>query len=556
MGQAAFDSPDGRWTPRYRLQYRPPLFALSFVTHLIPSMKILFAATLVLCWSVPLSTTQALAQGSAQGRSTGVAVSPLQIRKTVQAGNVTKDNILIQSLEEVPMRVSVRIQSVLFEDWTYLPQFGARHSRDAFPWFATNIITRDLRPFDKLEVPIDATVPRTTRGRTSVYWAMATVDLSVPSQPTRILPSFQIPLIYLVGARPIRPEVTIGSPELLAGKTGATTYLPFINDSAGYTPISAFITVRNMATGRIITTMQEAGRNLYPESRRKLTFSLGHLAPGQYSVSARAEIGTRRLPAVTSNFTVTETEARQLTTADTFSIAPVAIDPPLINETLVPGARRSVPIKITNTSANAIAVSIAPRLLTQATTGALEVSETAPPKGATLYATPDSVVIGPRQTANVRLVLEVAPGATGETCFGVAVQDINAKTSFSGITVAVLTVKGTLAPKLSLVPGALRRNNGDPYSLEFSILNTGNQALQPNVTAGLFDNGGTRFMTGINLPILGDGSILPGATLENKVAIPPKLKPGNYVVEVDYQYGPDLKATMRVPFKVANHPSK
>ena len=45
-------------------------------------------------------------------------------------------------------------------------------------------------------------------------------------------------------------------------------------------------------TGRIQATAQEVGRNLYPESRRRLPFSLGRLAVGQYSVTAKAEIGT------------------------------------------------------------------------------------------------------------------------------------------------------------------------------------------------------------------------------------------------------------------------
>jgi hypothetical protein len=177
-------------------------------------------------------------------------------------------------------------------------------------------------------------------------------------------------------------------------------------------------------------------------------------------------------------------------------------------------------------------------------------SETALPKGVLLYASPDRVVVGPKQTTNVRLVLQVDKSARGENCFGIAVQDLNSKSSFSGMAVAVLTVKGTLEPKLDLVSGAVRRNGGYPYSVEYSIVNGGNQALQPVYGATLFDNGGTRMVNNLAVPPLGDGSILPGARLENKVAIPPGLKAGTYVVEIDYQYGSDLKTSVRVPFKI------
>jgi hypothetical protein len=180
----------------------------------------------------------------------------------------------------------------------------------------------------------------------------------------------------------------------------------------------------------------------------------------------------------------------------------------------------------------------------------LELSETALPIGVSLFASPNQVVIGPKQTSNVRLVLQVDQSARGENCFGIAVQDLGSKSSFSGLAVAVLTVKGTLEPKLALVPGQVRRNGGYPFSVEYSIVNGGNQALQPIYGATLFDNGGTRMVNNLTVPPLGDGSILPGARLENKLAIPPGLQPGNYVVEIDYQYGTDLRASLRLPFKI------
>lgn len=488
--------------------------------------------------------------GNAQPtRSTGVTVAPLQIRKLVQTGTTTKDKLSVQSLEEVPMQIRVRVNSVLFSEWTYAPQFGVQHSRDAAPWFGQREIIKSLRPFEKAEFPLSAVIPRTIGGRTNVYWAMATVELAVPSEPTRILPSFQIPLIYLIG-RPVRPDVKIGSPELSVGKSGGTVYVPFTNDSAAYTPISAFITVRNLSTGRILQTAQESGRNLYPESKRRLPFALGRLGPGQYLISAATEIGSRRLPAVTAKYTVTESSAHPLTPSESYTIAPVQVDPPFVGETLTPGAQRSRAIRITNTSDHPLNVAIMARTLTQSSTGSLELNETAIPAHVSLTASPDSVQIPAKGTVSVRLVLAVEQGASGENCFGIALKDMDAKSSFSGLATAVLSVKGTLAPKLTLAPGEIRRNLGYPYSFEYTIVNDGNQALQPITSATLFDNAGTRAIAGLNVPLLGDGGILPGAKLENRVAIPTTLQPGAYVVEIDYQYGPDLRATLRVPFKV------
>ena len=60
----------------------------------------------------------------------------------------------------------------------------------------------------------------------------------------------------------------------------------------------------------------------------------------------------------------------------------------------------------------------------------------------------------------------------------------------------------------------------------------------------------------LQVPVLGGGGILPGAVLRNEVLLPPNLKAGTYSVNIKYQYGQDLFATLTVPVIVPGGKAK
>jgi hypothetical protein len=54
----------------------------------------------------------------------------------------------------------------------------------------------------------------------------------------------------------------------------------------------------------------------------------------------------------------------------------------------------------------------------------------------------------------------------------------------------------------------------------------------------------------LTVPILGQGGIIPGAKLKNKVQLPIDLPPGQYVLQINYQYGTEANASIRRPFRI------
>ena len=80
-------------------------------------------------------------------------------------------------------------------------------------------------------------------------------------------------------------------------------------------------------------------------------------------------------------------------------------------------------------------------------------------------------------------------------------------------------------------------------------------ALLPRVSASVLE-GGLTPVAKLEVPILGDGGILPGATLHNRVMLPPNLKPGAYTVKLEYQYGETLTEVKQLPFMVPSPKKK
>jgi hypothetical protein len=150
--------------------------------------------------------------------------------------------------------------------------------------------------------------------------------------------------------------------------------------------------------------------------------------------------------------------------------------------------------------------------------------------------------------------VETTPSFARDEWFAVTFRDADDGNSVGEMIQGVVSIQGAHKPKLELEAGLLEAVDGYPVRVPFKVKNTGDEALQPLPTAVILEQG-VRVVGRLDVPVLGDGGVLPGSVLQNSVALPPGLKPGGYQLLVRYQYGTTLFAELRVPFGV-NPPAK
>jgi hypothetical protein len=194
-------------------------------------------------------------------------------------------------------------------------------------------------------------------------------------------------------------------------------------------------------------------------------------------------------------------------------------------------------------------VGILAKPLQQGRTGGIGVSDGPLPAGATVDVTPSSFSIEPGRMAVARIVVQSAPAAKGDTWFGLALSERGNAKSLAETVFGTLTVKGTEAPRLEVVKQGLDSLQGHPVRIRFTVRNTGNQAVQPEASCTVL-RGGVLREAALEVPKVGDGGILPGAEIDNSVMLPQDLKPGDYIVDIGYQYTDKDSAHLRVPITV------
>lgn len=472
-----------------------------------------------------------------------MAVSPLMFREAVNPGSKVKLSIEIQNLQSAPATATIALNSVVFEDGTYVPQFGVQHPRDSVSWFSQKQLTVNIPAVTTKSVDLDCSVPRVKNG---VYWCMATVDPKFQGDRSTITAQYQIPLIFLVGRQP-RPALKLGTPELTGTPSNSQVSIPFENEGDGFTVIGDIVQLKQTRTGRVVNTFMDTDRNLYPGTKRNLTYSVGALAPGEYSLVSRPQAGTRSFAQMVSKFAVTKTEVKPATDKSLLEMAPVIVDPPALKLEMPAGGQRSAVVRVTNVSKKPITVDMLARTLTQTVNGAIELGTEAPRTPLTITADPPRFDLEPGRTQAVRIVVAGDKSAVGDQWFGLSAKTTDANEIAEELYGSVSFPGGN--PNMEVRTLELKKLNGYPVSLSYQVRNSGTMALRPIAFAQVLESGLTAVAT-LQIPKLGDGGVLPGSVLTNEVALPLNLKPGPYTVNVKYQYGQDLFANLTVPITI------
>lgn len=467
----------------------------------------------------------------------GIAVSPLMFRVAVPGAQLVRLPVDVTNLGSANLETSIRVRSVSYTSGSYRANVESRNPADCSTWFRQRDLLRTVRPGTTETFQLEVQVPRVGPG---CYYCVATVTPRVAGRTDLIVTSYQIPVILLVG-RQGRVDIKLGSPEV-AGGASPTLRIPFENVGTGFTTIGTSVTVRTKSTGRIERTFLDTDRNLFPGTQRNLTFSLDGLDRGVYVVQARSQAGTRVFPTLTREIEITGNGARAADKGQTFELAPVTIEPSFITQQMPAGASRSVAVRIKNNSNAAATFQVTTGKLVQSATGGFIVDPTAK-SDVKVEPTNPVVTIRPGAVASVALRVSSDKAVTGEYWFGVAIRSRDGAQLPEEVYGRVVTPRGT--PKLEVSSATVERPDGIPNGVRFEVRNTGTQALKPIPSATLYDKANNALAT-LQAPVLGDGGILPGATLRNYVQIPPGLPPGDYVVGIQYQYGEELFAQRSV----------
>ena len=456
-------------------------------------------------------------------------------RSTGRAGSPLPMPVTVQNLENRPQEITLLIQAVQYTDGNYSPQLDKKSKFDCSDWFPQKEFKHTIGALSDYKVPLKCNIPKGTEP--GVYYCIGKIDPTAdPSSPNKIRAQYQIPLIILVGSLP-KLDLKFGTPQLVNTDKLCNVLIPFVNDSDAFAVIGATVQLRNVVTRRLIDTKADSDRNLYPRTRRTLNFVFSHLPDGEYMVQSSTQANLKTYRPIAATFVVSKGKASAVTPEMQVSLPPFTMEPPLFHmEKLTPGSSRVQSIKITNLGATPLSISLSLHRLTQSSNGLPQVQEDAQLGLLGVELSTDKIAIQPRNVATVRVKVTAAAGTKGDKWFAIsAISD--AKDSMSQEVYGILRMPGGV-PGLEITPGEIGKVDGVPLSIDFEVANTGDIALKPQAIAILLLGGITELNT-LAIPPLGDGGILPGAILHNKVMLPPDLKPGAYTVKISYQYAED-----------------
>lgn len=479
----------------------------------------------------------------------GMAIVPVMYRTAGRVGSTLALPIEVQNLEMRPLKVTLKINPVAYSDWTYAPNLGTVSKFDCSSWFATKSFAATVDKTSNLRFPLKCTIPHVDPG---VYYCLGTIDPTIVGDNSVIIAEYQIPIIIFVGPQP-KLDLKFGTPVLEVGEKASSISVPFMNEGDAFTVIGAAVQLRDAATGRSVAIRTEQDRNLYPQTKRNLRFSLPKIPDGQYQLQCTCQSGTRTFRPLTASYVVNKGKAELATPGTVISLPPFTVDPGRIHQAMPAGSQRLVSVKLTNQTDNPLTINFSAHKLTQINSGLLQVLDEAPAAGLTVDLTPGTITIPARHSSNIRIKLSLDPGSVGDSWFAISAISA-AGDSMSEEIYGNASVPETGTPKLEIVQKETGKVGDIPISIDYEVTNTGNMALLPKTNASVLE-GGLTPVARLEIPLLGDGGILPGATLRNRVMLPPNLKPGAYTVKLEYQYGETLTEVKQFPFVVPN-PSK
>lgn len=478
----------------------------------------------------------------------GLLISPLLQRVVVKPGQNADVKFVVDNPRATTEGAQFELSSFGLEDWSYKTLYGAENPRDCTEWFESKSSPVDVPAGQRQEVRLKFAVPR---GAAGAYWCMLKVTPHPDGSTTKSTVSYEIPLVLIAGKNP-KPSLKITSPTLTkvpGAKSGFLASLPIESIGEGFTTIGAIGSLRSMPSGRVLNDFKLDDRNLMPETKRNLSFLVPTLPDGQYRVDFRAIEGTRTLQTVTANFVVEKGEPKSVSTGDALEQTPVTLEPSAINLAIPRGGNRSFNIKVTNNGTKPIVIALNAAGLEQTVSGAIGISETQSPIGMTVDVDNDTEPLEAGETRTVHINLAVPESAEGDIWFALVAKEPGNNKSLVESSLCSISVPLTQKPNLVIENAVVIKDRGKSIAIKYQVRNSGNIALRPEPTAAVLE-AGIRLLDRIGVEVVGDGGILPGKIIENTIMIPAKLKAGNHVVEIDYQYGPNAFAKARVPITV------
>lgn len=161
----------------------------------------------------------------ASAQLAGMTIAPLMFRTQVGAGSKINLQIQVQNLQQDSLSVATDIVPVTFDDWTYLPKFGAVSANDCASWIDPTQVNQIVGANAQGVITFSVKVPHTRPG---VYWCMARVTPHFQSDSSTISAQYQVPIILFVGAQQ-RPSLKLASPEMVNQGAATEIKIPFEN---------------------------------------------------------------------------------------------------------------------------------------------------------------------------------------------------------------------------------------------------------------------------------------------------------------------------------------
>ncbi|MHB1462741.1 MAG: COG1470 family protein [Armatimonadota bacterium] len=479
----------------------------------------------------------------------GLLVSPGIQRVDSRPGATGTINFELYNPNTAPTIATIELTSFLPKDWSYDAQLNKPHARDASSWLKVPPETYRFDPYQQQVRGYSYTIPRSAKG---TYWCMLRISPRPASGASTNNVVFEVPIIFNVGSG-YRPNIKLQTPIVTANpvKTESSLVLtvPMLNLGDGNAVITATGDIRPLEGGRIIKTFDVPDKNLLPQSKRYIIAELPKVSDGKYRVTMRMNVNSRTLPRIKVDFAVVKGKATGLDDPKVLEMAPISIEPPAFALDMPAGAIKQQALRIRNNGTKPITLQISANSVEQASNGALGASELPPPQGLTVTIDPVEMVLQPNELGSSRLQIGVDKSAKGDLWMALSVAVKGSTTSLREMITGNVMVSKTADPKMEVTDLQLVKAQGRPIQVRFNVKNTGNKAVAPVATAAILDRG-VQVVNYLEVPRVGDGGVIPGATVANSVMLPIDIKPGEYVVEISYQYTPQLTAKGRLPLSV------
>jgi hypothetical protein len=481
------------------------------------SQRFLLTLTLVLCACLALPQSM-----------NGFTVSPGIFRSPVIPGKVGTLRLTLENFEPAPMNATLRISSVVPESGSYRMKLGEKHERDASSWFLKKEQKVVVRRDQKLVVEMQFKAPAVKPGS---FWCMAELLPTFGSGQAKIL--YQIPIFFYAGNRPPRPDLRLSTPSLQVAGRKAKVLVPLENAGDGMLTVVVRADIRDAQSGRLLQRIQDVDRDIYPHTSRVIPIEAKGLADGNYVVSTVTQMGLRNFSPMQQAVSVRGGKVTPLSKEETKELSALSFNPSALLKAEPAGGRRTYAVALTNSTAQPITVDLSLGKLVQQPNGSFVVSAEQP-STVVLSISPGQVVLPPKGSRTIKVTAEIPKGAKGDTWFGVEAQPVGVRMMAEQL-VGRIAIPNTGEPSLALRSLGLEKINGRASAMTLEIKNKGNAAVVPLATARVLKDG-VRVVADLEVPMLGDGGVLPGAILQNRIPIPLGLAPGSYLVSVTYQF--------------------